>query len=83
MLPFQFGLLALGAARQVLVAESVAALLFLVLIIFLQSPTAEQAAMALAISRLVALMGIALLCLLAVKQDSGRCPAPHAGERVS
>ena len=47
----QFGLFALGAANHVLSAESVAAILFLAIIVALQSPSPEQAAVALTISR--------------------------------
>jgi O-antigen/teichoic acid export membrane protein len=51
----QLGLFALGAANQVLRAESIAAVLFLAILFAVQTPSAEQAAIGLAVSRGVAL----------------------------
>ena len=51
----QFGLFALGAANQVLRAESIAAILFLAIVVAVQTPSVEQAAIGLAVSRGVAL----------------------------
>ena len=64
----QFGLFALGAANYVLRAESIGAALFLLIIAAFQTPSAEQAGVALAISRSVALATFAVLFVLAVQQ---------------
>ena len=69
----QYGLFALGAANQVLRAETIAAILFLVIVVALQTPSAEQAAIALAISRLVSLAASAVLFIIVVRRS-----APHA-----
>ena len=69
----QFGLFALGAANQVLRGETIAAILFFVIIVALQTPTAEQAAIALAISRFVSLAASAVLFVIVVRR-----PARHA-----
>ena len=64
----QFGLFALGAANQVLRAESIAAILFLAIVIAAGTPSAEQAALALAVSRGVALVASGLLFVSALRQ---------------
>jgi SAM-dependent methyltransferase len=64
----QFGLFALGNANYVLRAESVAAASFLLIIAVFQSPNAEQAAIALAVSRSVALAAFVLLFVLVLHQ---------------
>jgi O-antigen/teichoic acid export membrane protein len=57
----QFGLFAVGAANQVLRAESTAAILFLAIVLAVRTPNPEQAAIALAISRGVGLAAYAAL----------------------
>ena len=69
----QYGLFALGAAKQVLRAETIAAILFLVIVVALQTPSAEHAAIALAISRLVSLAASAILFVIVARR-----PARHA-----
>jgi O-antigen/teichoic acid export membrane protein len=64
----QFGLFALGAAKQVLHAESIAAILFLAIVIAALTPSAEQAAIALAVSRGVAFVASALLFVSVLRQ---------------
>jgi O-antigen/teichoic acid export membrane protein len=69
----QFALFAVGAVNQVLRAESIAAILFLAIVVALQTPSAEQAAIALAISRFVSLAASAVLFVIVVRR-----PARHA-----
>ena len=81
----QFGLFALGAAKFVLLAESFAAVLFLSIIAAFQIPSAEQAAIALAISRGMALAIYAVLFVLALEQrrsvlDEQGDPAREVGK---
>lgn len=64
----QFGLFALGAANHVLCAESVAAIVFLLIIAIYQTPSAEQAAIALAVSRGAALSAFVVLFTLVLRQ---------------
>jgi hypothetical protein len=82
----QFGLFALGAAKQVLRAESVAALLFLAIVLAFQSPTPEQAAIALAVSRGVGLVAYAALFAAALRRrmeavGDGRSRTSTLGEQ--
>ncbi|MGH6824137.1 lipopolysaccharide biosynthesis protein [Methyloceanibacter sp.] len=67
----QFGLFALAAANQVFRAESVAAILFLAIILALRTPSPEQAAIALAISRTVGLAAYAALFVKALGKRMG------------
>jgi O-antigen/teichoic acid export membrane protein len=57
----QFGLFAVGAAKHVFRAESLAAITFLAIVLAFQSPSPEQAAIALAVSRGVGLAAYAVL----------------------
>jgi O-antigen/teichoic acid export membrane protein len=66
----QFGLFSLGAANQVLRAESVAAILFLAIVIAMQTPSAEQAAIALALSRSIGLIASVLMFVSALRQQA-------------
>jgi O-antigen/teichoic acid export membrane protein len=66
----QFGLFALGAANQVLRAESIAAILFLAIIVAFQTPNAEQAAIALALSRIVSLAASAFSFVIVVRRQA-------------
>jgi O-antigen/teichoic acid export membrane protein len=82
----QFGLFAAGEAKHVLWAESLAALLFLAIVVAFQSPSPEQAAMALAISRGVGLIAyIALFAALLSKRTGasrdGRSQPSTLGEQ--
>ncbi len=72
----QFGLFAVGAANHVFRAESVAAILFLAIVFALQTPSPEQAAIALAISRGV---GLAAYGVLFVKALGNRMGADRDG----
>lgn len=76
--PLQFGLYALGAANRVLQAETIGAMLFVIIIVTLKSPTAEQAAVALAASRFAALLAFIVLFLseLQRKKDHPIAPKP-------
>jgi O-antigen/teichoic acid export membrane protein len=76
----QFGLFSLGAANQVLRAESIAAILFLAIVIVVRTPSAEQAAIALAVSRVIALVASGLYFVSVLRQrekntESARCGA--------
>ncbi len=64
----QFGLFALGATNYVLRAESVATILFLTIILALRTPSAEEAAIALTLSRGTALALLATLFTRALWQ---------------
>lgn len=64
----QLGLFSLGAANQVLRAESVAAILFLAIVIAVRSPSAEQAAIALAVSRVIAFVASGLYFISVLRQ---------------
>ncbi|MGE3831987.1 MAG: lipopolysaccharide biosynthesis protein [Parvibaculaceae bacterium] len=66
--PAQFALFALGVPKHVLRAESIAAILFLAIIVFLRTPDAEQAAIALALSRAAALVAFAVFFLNTLRQ---------------
>jgi O-antigen/teichoic acid export membrane protein len=66
----QFGLFSLGAANQVLRAESVAAILFLAIVIAMQTPSAKQAAIALVLSRSVGLIASVLMFVSALRQQA-------------
>ena len=84
--PLQFGLFALGAAKRVLRAESVAALLFLAIVLAFQAPSPEQAAIALAVSRGVGLAAYATLFAAALRQrmraiGTGRSQPSTLGEQ--
>jgi O-antigen/teichoic acid export membrane protein len=68
----QFGLFSLGAANQVLRAESFAAILFLAIVIAMRTPSAEQAAIALALSRSVGLIASVLLFVSVLRQQQKR-----------
>jgi O-antigen/teichoic acid export membrane protein len=72
----QFGLFALGAANHVFRAESIAAMLFLAIILALRSPSPEQAGIALAISRGV---GLAAYAVLFVKALGNRMESVREG----
>jgi O-antigen/teichoic acid export membrane protein len=72
----QFGLFALGAANHVFRAESIAAILFLAIILALRSPSPEQAGIALAISRGV---GLAAYAVLFVKALGNRMESVREG----
>ena len=66
----QFGLFSLGAANYVLRAESIAAVIFLAIVIAFRTPSAEQAALALVFSRSAALAASASLFVLALRNGT-------------
>jgi hypothetical protein len=66
-------------ANQVLRAESVAAILFLVIVIAMQTPSAEQAAIALAVSRVIAFVASGLFFVSVLRQREKNMELPQSG----
>ncbi len=73
--PANFALFALGAANKVLRAETIATVLFLAIVVALRSPDAEQAAIALTVSRVAALVAFTVLFVNALREQRKR-PEP-------